>query len=259
MGFPKEIFMMIAGLVLVGSAAEGKELSYFESKIDYWNESAIAPEKSVTPAIVESSEKSAFPWKAYLDPKNKEFFKEGDYTPPEPFMEIARDPSDENIKNWFEFMKRKNELAARLESRMQEYLAKNETPGLAAKMGARVASHEVKVEKPAAPVDPSRFKVRMYFDSHCPHCRRMFAVLAQLKEKGFQVEALQIDSGPVPDVEKVVPLGRADPEDLKKHGIKGVPFLLIADVKRKALLPAIEGYHDFEEVVSLLRAASRAE
>lgn len=259
MGFRKTILITIAGLVIVGSAVEAKELSYFESKIDYWNESPTSPQKSAPSVTVEPSEKSAFPWKAYLNPKNKEFFKEGDYTPPEPFMEIARDPSDENIKNWFEFMKRKNELASRLESRMQEYLAKNETPGLAAQMGSSVASREIKTEKPTSPVDPSRFKVRMYFDSHCPHCRRMFAVLEQLKEKGFHVEALQIDSGPVPEAEKVVPLGRADPEDLKKHGIKGVPYLLIADVKRKALLPAIEGYHDFEEVISLLRAASRTD
>jgi hypothetical protein len=55
---------------------------------------------------------------------------------------------------------------------------------------------------------------------------------------------------------KFVPISRADPNDLKKHGIKGVPFLLIADTKRKALLPAIEGYHDFEEILRLLKAAN---
>ena len=102
-------------------------------------------------------------------------------------MEIARDPSDENIKNWFEFQKKKNELSARLQLRMQEFLAKNEGPGLAAQIGSRVAATEKRVERKLVAVDPARFRVRMYFDSNCPHCKRMFGVLKRLQNEGFQV------------------------------------------------------------------------
>jgi thiol-disulfide isomerase/thioredoxin len=225
------------------------DLKYFDSKIDFWGDR----ESTVK---TDSTSSGEFPWKTYLDPKNKEFFKEGDYTPPEPFMEIARNPTDENIQSWFEFTQKKNELAKRLEARMQEYLAKNETSNPESQMKAPLTAAS-KPKTLSVKVDPARFKIRMYFESTCPHCRKMFVVLKQLQDNGFKVEALEVDSGPVPDIEKMVPIGKADPQELKKHGIKGVPFLLIADLKREALLPAIEGYHDFEEVMGLIKVSSQ--
>ena len=241
-------------ILTIPLSAKASDLQHFDSKIDCWGNQPLAAKTA--PAQPTEKSDGKFPWKTYLDPKNKEFFKEGDYTPPEPFMEIARNPTDENIKSWFEFMQKKNELSKRLEARMQEYLAKNEAPGIAAQMGAQGPVREPKHETPSIRVDASRFRVRMYFESTCPHCRRMFGVLKQLKDDGFQVEALEVDSGPVPEIEKVVPIGKADPQDLKKHGVKGVPFLLIADLKRQALLPPVEGYHDFDEVMGLMKAAS---
>lgn len=242
-----------AFLLLLPIVATAGELSYFDSKIDFWGEKKDAVNKAATieqPATADGK----FPWKTYLDPKNKEFFKEGDYTPPEPFMEIARNPTDENIKQWFDFMKKKNELAQRLDVRVREYLVKN---GQAQAAPPSAVVPERRVAEPAAPLDPARFKVRMYFESTCPHCRRMFGVLKRLQDEGVEVHALQIDRGPVPEDEKVVPIAVATPEDIKKHGINGVPFLVIADTKRKALLPAIQGFHDFEEVMALLKSASR--
>lgn len=238
--------------------ALGGELSYFDSKIDFWGDKKAAvspPPKSPLPD--EASGGGKFPWKTFLDPKNKEFFKEGDYTPPEPFMEIARNPTDENIKNWFEFMKKKNELARRLDERVREYLVKNgQAPAVAPESAV-----PVKLAKPALPIqgplDTARFKVRMYFESTCPHCRRMFGVLKRLQDDGIEVHALQIDRGPVPADEKIVPVGFATQEEVKKHGINGVPFILIADSKRKALLPPIQGYHAYEEVIDLLKSANQ--
>lgn len=185
------------------------------------------------------------------------FFKEGDYTPPEPFMEIARNPTDENIKNWFEFMQKKNELARRLDERVREYLAKNKKlPAFPQEAGSAVKPMQPKTLS-QRPLDAARFKVRMYFESTCPHCKRMFSVLKRLQDEGVEVHALQIDRGPVPIEAKIVPLGYASAEEIKKHGINGVPFLLIADSKRKALLPPIQGYQKFEDVMSLLKGASQ--
>ncbi len=231
-------------------------LQYFESKIDFWGDKKPEISTSATVERPKEKEEGKFPWKAYLDPKNKEFFKEGDYTPPEPFMEVARNPTDENIKQWFELMQKKNELQTRLQARMQEYMAKNNsvkspTESLVEKPPALLKNG------PEAKLEPSRFKIRMYFESTCPHCRRMFGVLKSLQDEGFEVEALQIDSGPVPMEEKVVPIGRAQASEIKKHGINGVPFLLIADLKRKALLSSIQGYHALQEVKALLKEASR--
>jgi len=241
--------------LFLSSFAQAEKLEYFDSKIDFWGDKPSTkdvPKKEPSPT---DKQEGNFPWKTFLDPKNKEFFKEGDYTPPEPFMEVARNPTDGNIKQWFELMKKKNELQTKLQERMAEYMTKN---------GDVKVSSTIPMAAPAPPkekeqhlaLDPSRFRLRMYFESTCPHCRRMFQVLKKLQDRGFQVEALQVDSGPVPNAEKIIPISRADPNDLKKHGIKGVPFLLIADTKRKALLPAIEGYHDFEEILRLLKAVN---
>lgn len=248
-----KVVLVIA--LLIARTAPANELEYFNSGIDFWGTKASPQKLNVQTENRVSDEKGAFPWKAYLDPKNKEFFKEGDYTPPEPFMEVAKNPSDENLKNWFEFMRRKNELAARLETRMQEYLAKSqERPALAPQVVAPVAKSVAKV---ATPVDPSRFRIRMYFDSHCPHCRRMFGVLKRLQDAGYKIEALQVDNDRVPTEESGVPIGRSSLSELKNHGGSAVPYLVIADLKRKALLPGIQGYHDYEEVMALLREASR--
>lgn len=246
------VFCKLIVPFLLSASATAGELQYFDQKIDYWSEGKISAAKEKVAALPPAEEtKSEFPWKTYLDPKNKEFFKEGDYTPPEPFMEVAKNPSDDNLKNWFEFMRRKNELAARLDSRMREYLGKNQT---APAVAAPIVKPEI---KHAVAVDPSRFKIRMYFDSNCPHCKRMFSVLKRLQSDGYKIEALQVDYGKVPQDESGVPIGKANLAELKGHGGSAVPYLVIADLKRKALLPGIQGYHDFEEVMSLLREASR--
>lgn len=241
--------------LLMPLAALAGEVSFFDSKIDYWGENKKTNNSPLVVEKTETPEGGKFPWKTFLDPKNKEFFKEGDYTPPEPFMEIARNPSDENIKNWFEFMKKKNELARRLDERVREYLVKNGQPP-SIQLDALASPSKVS-SRAQGPLDPARFKVRMYFESTCPHCRRMFGVLKRLQDEGVEVHALQIDRGPVPTDEKVVPIGVATQEEIKKHGINGVPFLMVADTKRKALLPPIQGYHDYEDVVSLLKSASQ--
>ena len=85
----------------------------------------------------------------------------------------------------------------------------------------------------------------------------MFGVLKRLQDEGVDVHALQIDRGPVPASEKIVPLDLATEEEIKKHGITTVPFIVIADTKRKVLLSPVQGYHDFEEITGLLKRFSQ--
>lgn len=234
------------------------EINYFDSKIDFWGEEAQKPLPTKSTKGSETGN-DKFPWKTYLDPKNNEFFKEGDYTPPEPFMEVARNPTDENIKHWFDLMKKKNEIQSRLQARMQEYIAKNSTvkSNLISDQNQGKAEIAIAKESKKVAVDPSRFKLRMYFESTCPHCRKMFGVLKRLQDEGYIVEALQIDRGPVSEREKVVPIAKAEDSEIQRHNINGVPFLLIADSKRRALLPPIQGYHGYEEIKNLLKDASK--
>lgn len=73
----------------------------------------------------------------------------------------------------------------------------------------------------------------------------------------LHVTAGERSNGLVSPDEKIVPIGKANLAELKKSGGKAVPFLMIADIKRKGLLPPIEGYHEFDEVFSVLKAASQ--
>ena len=242
-------------IALISATAQAGEISFFDSKIDFWGDKEKLPSPLKVPMQMGSDRDEKFSWNKYLDPKNKEFFKEGDYTPPEPFIEIARNPTDENIKNWFEFMQKKNELARRLDERLREYLAKNGGKPQAPTLSTFPPS---KTEIPVRTMlDSQRFKVRMYFESTCPHCRRMFGVLKRLQDEGVNVHALQIDRGPVQETEKLVPVDLATPEEIKKHGISTVPFVVIADTKRKVLLSPVRGYHDFEEMIDLLKKSSQ--
>lgn len=213
-------------------------MEYFEGGIDYWEKEAAEtqsdreePSTSESHADKERGDKpQEFQWQKFLDPKNKEFFREGDYTPPEPFMELARSPTDHNIKMWFTYMEKKNELATRLSKRMEEYL-RNNSMALPVEAKERITQriHEI----PVAADDFERFRFRMYFDSKCPHCQRMFGTLNSLQDRGYFVEARQVDQGNISGIRSNVQITQASGEEIKKFGVKAVPLLLIGDMHEK--------------------------
>lgn len=232
---------------------------YFGSKIDYWN--ANTGKKSVETkghsmgALPQSENNPAsdgFPWKTYLDPKNKEFFKEGDYTPPEPFMEIVRNPTDANLKLWFAYIDKKNELAQKLQEKMQEYIEKN---SVSLGDAGRTSLNTKLASLPRSEPNAKRFRFRMYFDSHCPHCRKMFETLQALQAKGFFVEAKQVDS----DSRGIEGLGisitRATAEEIRQRDIQSVPVLLIGDLETKTVY-RLTGYQSVADIFSALRQPS---
>ena len=259
--FNKIISFSLFTLIFSASLSFAEEgAQFFGSDIDYWHEAkpkvVTPPNKSTEPlekkhevdAGTESSEK--FPWHKYLDPKNKDFFREGDYTPPEPFMEIVRNPSDSNLKLWFSYIAKKNELSDRLQTKMREYMEKN---------GARIGPESqeiVKAEIAALPVsepDVKQFRFRMYFDSHCPHCKKMFGTLSELQAKGFYVEARQVDSDVRGNEGLSIPTERATPDELKEKDIKSVPLLLIGDIQKKVVY-RLSG---FQTVASIFQTISQ--
>lgn len=240
-------------------AAES-DFDYFSNGIDFWNErKAAEPEaKSIIPlekkppeAQVSKAqpEKEPFQWETYLNPKNKEFFKEGDYSPPEPFMELVRNPTDENLKMWFAYVERKNELALRLQQRMNEYLAKNGT-AIPEEQRKRVASLESQQNKA---IDMPRYRLRMYFNSKCPHCQKMFGTLSELQSQGFFVEAKQIDpeNGTVRSLP--FPSEPASPGEVKQKNIQSVPLLLIGDLKKKVVY-RLTGFQTTTDVLKAIRS-----
>lgn len=238
------IFVILVGQSLLNPHANGVE--YFDTPINYWGESKKQELTEPKPEQSNKITKNKFEWNKYLDPSNDEFFKEGDYTPPKPFMEVARNPSNENLKNWFEYIQAKNDISKRLQTRMIEFV------GAQSPMSERVEQQNQQVNRTMS-IDSSRFKLRMYFDSVCPHCKKMFETLDKLSLDGFQIEAVQVDHRPFERANSKIQFSRSDKQELKKHGISSVPHLIVADLKRKALLPPIQGYQEYEQIVEYLR------
>lgn len=167
-------------------------------------------------------------------------------------MELARNPSDKNISNWIAYNKKKNALNQRLQLRMREYLI--QTNQLTPKVAEVVKSRSFPKE---SVFDPSRYRVRMYFDSKCPHCKRMFQTLASLQRKGIFVEALQTDNIKVNKSSFPIPVRKASKSEIKKHNITAVPFTLIADLKKKVLYPPIKGFQSVESMTALIKEGEK--
>ena len=237
--------ILVAMIAFSSGICMGEEIQYFNGTINYWKsqpkELEKEPKLEITnpkqeipktedATIKENTKTQEFQWNKYLDPKNTEFFREGDYTPPEPFMELVRNPSDQNIRMWFAYMDRKNELAGRLSKRMEEY-AQNNNAAIpkAAKEKIVQAAHQI----PTPADDFERFRFRMYFDSQCPHCKRMFETLNDLQDRGYLVEARQVDRGSLEHIKSNVAIVSASSAEVKKQNIAAVPLLLIGDLRNK--------------------------
>ena len=240
------------GIILLLFCSSARAIDFFETPINWDDQKQEAPKK-----IVEKEEpKDSFDWKNYLDPKNnpKEFFKEGDYVPPRPFMELATNPNDENIRNWFKYIEKKNELSERLNLRIKEYLARNTTLPEPSRQSLSKSAQELPVSEP----DSSDYRFRFYFDSHCPHCKRMFGTMRELQSEGYYVEVVQVDNDRKHLNEYPFPVRPATKEELKAHNISSVPFVLVADLKAKVLLPPIRGYQSIQNVKAFLANAKSA-
>ncbi len=240
------------------AAVSGASFDYFSGEIDYWNaeKKKEVPKQDAVPqkAATEAKPKE-FNWEKHLDPKNPEFFKEGDYTPPEPFMEIVRNPSDENLKLWFKYLDRKSELSSRLQNRMSEYLAK-EGKTLEPKVQASLRTQAASL--PRVTPDAKRYRFRMYFDSTCPHCRQMFGTLKTLQDQGFFVEAKQLDSNVEALSDLPIVTSPASKEEVAKYKIESVPFLLIGDLKQEVVYQ-MTGFQSPESIFEHLQSQRQKE
>ena len=240
------LFLLISGRLMA--------FDYFQQKINYWDKKeektvpVVTEEKSKSQEKVEKKTNDSFDWKKQLDPKNDDFFKEGDYTPPAAFMELAREPTDENITNWFKLVDKKNELSSRLSARIQEYLRKNQK----LKVEERVQLVEAQKVLPQKAEDNTRYRFRMYFESSCPHCKRMMTTLQELQELGYYVEVRQVDHNS--QVAKAIPfpLEYATPQELKEKGINSWPVLFVGDLAKKVTY-RLNGYQPTEKVLSAIQ------
>jgi glutaredoxin len=227
---------------------------YFNSGIDYWgntNKNTLVKKdnnrKTDLEVIVKNKiEKDKFSWKRQLNPKNDDFFREGDYLPPKSFMELVRNPSDQNIKNWFALMKKKNELSLRLSSRISNYLQKSggnlapESKSVLIKQNIKLANNEVSKER-------NELRFRMYFDSKCPHCERMMKTMESLSNMGYFVELRQIDNDKSKLKNIRLPIVKTTRDELNDKDVKSVPLLFVGDLKNKVVY-RLSGYQSVQSI-----------
>ena len=233
-------------------AVADEDFQYFASPdVDYWSKKESLPEKpKSTLSLNPTRTASTFPWKKYLDPKNDEFFKEGDYTPPAPFMEIARNPSDENVANWFHYLETKNEITRRLQEKLAAYTLQRSVA-----IAGEVAPMPVTHKQVSLDNDAKRFRLRLrlYFDSKCPHCQHMLGTLSELSRLGYWVELKQIDADVSVRSKIPFPVTSASASELKQYQIHEVPLLLVGDLKRKTFFK-IQGYQTADSVLETFRS-----
>ena len=261
----------VAIVLVTTDAAASSEFSYFSApELDFWKDAPAKEMPAATsthglPAPKPSAPPSAsgFQWNKYLDPKNDDFFREGDYTPPAPFMEIARDPSDSNIENWYRYLEMKNKLLHRLQEKLTAFAVTHPQtiPAMPAEVAAGAAEAPAVVARAAARItatpsplpDAKRFRLRLYFDSHCPHCEHMISTtIRELTGLGFWIELRQVDHDE--SVRKRIPfqISPAAPDELKRYGIESVPVLLVGDLKARSFFK-MQGDQDTRSVLGALQ------
>ncbi|MFK7823631.1 MAG: TlpA family protein disulfide reductase [Oligoflexales bacterium] len=237
------LFFVLNSLVVNNSLA----FDYFGSEIDYWNKKEARKKQPEKKEMKKTHKKERFNWNQYLDPKNDEFFEEGDYKPPKPFMEVARNPSDENIKNWFALIEAKNKLMSRLQANLSRYLTDNQ---MKLKDTEKEAILREINDLPQTTSDPYRFRFRLYFDSNCHHCKNMMQTMQDLQKEGYFVEVRQVDQQK-PSYTVPFPIFKATKEELKDKKISAWPVLFVADSKTKQIY-RLDGYLSSQKVLQIL-------
>ncbi len=218
---------------------------YFDEGINYWDdEESVKIHESVQKKDnVDTGNTSNFKWKDYLDTNNPEMFREGNHTPPIPFLYTGNNPTDENIELLLKYVKKKNEFISQFQNKIADYQRrKNGRSPLARKA---LASNTLKAINIAQSSKAIWFL--MYYESSCPFCKKMFGVLKDLQSRGYYVEGKQIDSDPKGLTGRPVRVSLANKEEVKKLNIKGVPLLLVLNKSNKTQIK-IQGFHTIEKI-----------
>lgn len=228
-------------------------IEYFNQDIKYWGRTenkTNAKEESVQHKRKDL--KDDFSWNEYLDPKKDLMFKEGNYTPPKPFLELLRNPDDKNIKNWFKLIKTKNDLARNLSIKINEYVKRNQskiTPNLREEINSKLNEIQPKAE------NLENYRLILYIDSKCPFCKKMIKTMRELQRIGYYVELRQIDNDFSETKKLPLLLKKATKEEVSKNQVQSVPLLLIGNKKEKTFF-RLSGYRTTKEVMAVIKTQS---
>jgi thiol-disulfide isomerase/thioredoxin len=165
--------------LLATSARAGGAGGWFTAPLDYWGGSpygasppppapAAAAEGGPAPLPPQAPSEQAFDWADYTDPTEPEFWREGEYTPPLPLLELIRDPSPQNLERYRQWNDKKLEVSAFV----SQLLLEAEAP---------------------EPVLWDGVQVVYFYASGCSYCQRNTPVVLELMEKGADVMPVHLD------------------------------------------------------------------
>ncbi len=231
--------------------ADSSLAQFFDKPIKYFDEEKIE-KKVIEPVenkISKDSEPQSFKWDNYLDEEKDEFFREGDYLPPAPFLEVVRRPTAKNILLFEEWKKKKNRLLVRYnEKRMNVLGLKGVSSNPIIERG-KSSSKEV-YEK------LKNYRMVFYFDSKCPSCKGMYQVVNQLASNGVYVEAVRLDADENEILGLSVPWVKASASEMSVLKISAVPMLMIFEDESKQAFKVV-GKKNAEEILSIIERVKK--
>ena len=234
-------------IVLFGSPAYAQ---FFDRPIDYFEEVDVQ-NKEAEQAVKElpkTAEPKSFEWNNYLDENKDEFFREGDYIPPAPFLEVVRRPTAKNILLFEKWKEKKNQLLKRYNAKRLAVL------GL---KGATVPSLEPMIEPSEGVYEKLKeYRMVFYFDSKCPSCKGMYQVVNRLADNGVYVEAVRLDTGENSIEGLNIPWSVASTKEMSVLKISAVPMLMIFEDKTKQAFRVV-GKKSAEEILSIIQRVKK--
>lgn len=202
--------------------------------------------KTSSPVPEEKPKTQKFNWNDQLDTEKDQFFKEGEYMPPAPFIEALRRPTKENIQNFEKWQEMRNLLLQRYEVARNQYVSKTgrELPR------ASVNSSNVNER------DIEKYRFIFYFESTCSSCHAMFQTINEMAQRGVYVEAVRVDKSDNEVKGLDIPWNYARAEELKKLNLKAVPMLVAIDEKTKRAYQ-MTGRKSIKEIIQIINQGSR--
>ncbi len=244
--FFKNFVLILFLISVINMSKTFSSVDFKMDKIDYWKQNKKKEKKEE-----EKQEKAKKKVKSkYLNskPTNENFWREGNHIPPFLFRKMADRPTDENIKLWFNYVELKNKLSKRLSENMKRYLVKNNIDSRT----QQILKNNLKKIKTYSG-DNRRYRFQFYFRTTCPHCKRMYKTMNQLVLNGFYVEGKKTDKDGRIKAKLNFPVFVAEKSELEKLKITSVPYLVIADTKKKILITKITGFRDINSIMEIIK------
>ena len=234
-------------LLLFFNFLMASSFSFYDSGINYWPSEERQIEKKLDKKSVEKKD-DKFDWKKALDPNNDEFYRQGNHMPPAAMVEAMKNPTDQNIKRYFELEEKRERKLSQFIKKSNKYRLKKLERELSKLSKPKIRKNSFYNARELR----SKYRIRMYFDSNCPHCKRMHQNLLKLQRDGFTVDLVQIDDGvnPLQGI-KSRKIAKGEGSAIKLFN-GGVPYTLIFNRKTKKM-KSLRGFIPMDKFLTILR------